>query len=97
MRVWNFTRAVGLRAVARKILSRRAESLRNRRVVAVGLGEIVEIGDQACPAIGTQVIFSAPSHPRCVERVAVPVSTGIPRGFRPPDPSLNPRVQGLIL
>lgn len=70
-RVMNYVREVGVREVWRKIRSRLAESLRDRRVIALGVGEIVE-SDDAAPARGTPVLFLAPCHPPCVERVCVP-------------------------
>jgi len=70
-RLWNYSREIGVRAVIRKIVSRRAEFLRNRRVVAVGVGEVVEAGDRAGWGIGASILFVAPCHPECAERVVL--------------------------
>ena len=66
--VLQYTRDVGVRQVATKIRSRLAESLRNRKVVAVGLGRIV--GGDALDE-GTPVAFLAPTAPPCAERLVL--------------------------
>lgn len=65
-RVFNYVREVGVISVIRKIRSRMAERVRNARVLAIGAGTIVE-GD----GVGSAVVFVAPCHPRCVERVVL--------------------------
>ena len=69
--VWNYIGEFGVRAVLRKIFSRLRESLRNQRVLAVGLGRICQTGAVGEWEVGTPVAFVAPCHPRCVERVVV--------------------------
>jgi predicted dehydrogenase len=67
-RVWNYVREVGVRETLRKIQSRLAERLRDRRVLAVGLGQVLDDGDGA----GRPVVFVAPCHPNCVQRLTLP-------------------------
>ncbi|WP_437672705.1 Gfo/Idh/MocA family oxidoreductase [Sorangium sp. So ce131] len=70
-RILNYVFEVGPRITARKIRSRLRERARDERVIAVGIGEIVE-GHAADLGPGDAVIFVAPSHPLCVERLALP-------------------------
>jgi len=71
-RVSNYVREIGSREVWRKIRSRLAERGRNEKVLAVGVGRIVEPADgQALPA-GTPVLFVAPCHPVALERIVLP-------------------------
>lgn len=87
-RVWNYVREVGVRQTLRKIRSRWAERLRDRRVVAVGAGEVLEAESDARIPPGQGVLFVAPCHPECVERVALPealvrpLSAGAAAGLR---------------
>ena len=71
--VWNYIRAHGIRVVAQKILSRMRESLRDRRVFAVGLGTVCESDPESSWPAGTPVAFVAPTAPPCVERLVLPV------------------------
>jgi len=71
-RILNYVQEVGVANVVRKIRSRMKENLRNRRVIAVGLGDILETCDAADWPVGTPVVFVAPCHPDCVERVVLP-------------------------
>ena len=74
LRVWNYLRVAGVRMVLRKIRSRLAESLRDRRVLAIGLGEIVEGGQSEGYEENSPVVFIAPCHPECVERLVLPTA-----------------------
>ena len=69
--VLQYTRDVGVRQVATKIRSRLAESLRNRKVVALGLGNVVAGAADASPPPGTPVAFVAPTAPPCAERLVL--------------------------
>lgn len=74
-RVFNYVREVGFRVVLKKIMSRRAEWLRNIRVIAVGGGEVLEVGQRARGLEpGAPVVFIAPCHPMCVERIVLPAA-----------------------
>ncbi|MFW5870543.1 MAG: Gfo/Idh/MocA family oxidoreductase [Candidatus Sumerlaeota bacterium] len=69
--VWNYFREIGFSMTLQKIRSRRAEGLRNQRFFSMGVGTI-----EACDADGTwqngqPVLFFAPSHPFCLERVVL--------------------------
>lgn len=70
--VWGFIREIGIRSVIQKIRSRLKESLRNKRFVSVGLGRVAEGSICSEYPVGTPVLFIAPCHPRCVERIVVP-------------------------
>ena len=70
-RVWNYLREIGIRQVVRKTLARLKESVRDRPVIAVGIGQVLE-GSEGCPfGEGDRVLFIAPGHPRCAERVVL--------------------------
>lgn len=71
-RVWNYVREVGPREVWRKVRSRWAERVRDRRFLWVGTGRVVEADADSPLKPGTHVVFVAPSHPECVERVVLP-------------------------
>jgi predicted dehydrogenase len=68
----NYVREVGLRGALRKGVSRRKERFRNQKFLSVGVGVVAEASPEAVLQAGTRVIFAAPSHPRCVERVVLP-------------------------
>jgi predicted dehydrogenase len=69
--VWNYLREFGFRTVKAKVLSRMRETVRDRQVMAAGLGHICESDDAAGLEEGTPVAFIAPRHPRCVERLVL--------------------------
>lgn len=73
-RLWNYVREVGLHQTLRKVRSRWAERLRDRRVLAIGTGEVLEADAEASPSIGHPVLFIAPCHPECLERVVLPAA-----------------------
>ncbi len=61
--VLNYMRYVGIVSVIRKIRSRLAEERRNRKVAAVGVGEIIFSPFSGPLAKGQKVAFLAPNHP----------------------------------
>jgi predicted dehydrogenase len=69
--VWNYLREVGPRAVWLRVRSRMAESGRNEKYVSCGIGRVVE-APAGGPAVGSEVIFIAPSQPACAERLVLP-------------------------
>jgi predicted dehydrogenase len=68
----NYWREIGWRELARKVRSRWLERSRNRKCLAYGLGDVVESDPTSPLGPGTRVIFVAPCHPPCVERLALP-------------------------
>ncbi len=68
----NHYREMGARNVAIKVASRRKERARNEKWLSFGIGRIAEAGPDCPWAVGTQVVFVAPSHARCMERVVLP-------------------------
>lgn len=70
--VLNYWREVGARVVLSKIISRSKERLRNQRVIATGLGTVVDADDNCNIKAGQYVVFIAPNHPQCVERIVLP-------------------------
>ena len=70
--VWNYLREIGFRDVIRKIVSRHDERLRNEKFLSVGFGSILESGEHTNLSDGELVLFIAPAHPRCVERLVLP-------------------------
>jgi predicted dehydrogenase len=72
-RIWNYTRTYGPVAVARKIRSRWSERLRDARFIAIGLGTVSAAGsDVQQVKAGQAVLFIAPAHPECLERIVLP-------------------------
>ncbi len=76
--VWNYLREFGPRTVLSKVRSRLAESVRNRRAYAVGLGQVCEADAGSAMPTGTPVAFVAPCHPLCVERIVLPAEFAAP-------------------
>jgi len=70
--VWNYLREVGFCNVFRKIISRRDESLRNEKFLSVGLGSILNPGDNSRLRRNELILFIAPSQPMCAERFVLP-------------------------
>lgn len=70
--VFNYLREVGPTQVARKVSSRLRETLRNSKYVSVGLGEVLECGAGCNLRTSQWVVFLAPCHPKCVERLTLP-------------------------
>lgn len=71
--LWNYVREIGLKNVCRKIRSRRDERFRNEKFLSVGLGVMLESGDDSELRKDELILFIAPSHPMCAERFVLPV------------------------
>lgn len=69
--VWNYLQEIGFRDVWRKIVSRRDERLRNEKFLSVGVGSVQESGTSSKLCEGDRVVFIAPAHPKCVERLVL--------------------------
>jgi predicted dehydrogenase len=69
--LWNYLREVGPRAVWLRVRSRMAEAGRNEKYVSCGVGTVVE-APAGGPPVGSEVVFLAPSHPSCAERLVLP-------------------------
>lgn len=74
-RVWNYLFKYGPRMVIRKIIVRYGERFRDNKVLALGVGMVIE-SDSGLT--GKKVLFIAPSHPPCVERVVLPQELILP-------------------
>ena len=72
--VMNYVRAIGVKEVSRKILSRSRESFRNEKCVSIGIGQVAKSASGGSYADGDRVLFLATCHPPCVERLALPES-----------------------
>lgn len=70
--LYNYLREIGLRRVFRKVASRRSEGLRNQKFLAVGCGEVLESSAESNLRPGQPIVFLAPCHPKCVERISLP-------------------------
>jgi hypothetical protein len=70
--IWNYLHKVGPVAVMQKILSRKSEKLRNEKYISCGIGEVVQCPVSGKFTVGDLVVFVAPNHPKCVERVVLP-------------------------
>jgi predicted dehydrogenase len=70
--IWNYVREVGALGVMRKVRSRLGERSRNEKYISLGLGRIVEASVSGRHRAGQAVVFVAPSHPPCVERIVLP-------------------------
>ncbi|MHB1421809.1 MAG: Gfo/Idh/MocA family protein [Gemmataceae bacterium] len=69
--LWNYFLEIGLRAVLRKIRSRMRERFRNEKAIACGIGRVIESPPPGSRA-GNPLVFIAPCHPLCLERVVIP-------------------------
>lgn len=58
--------------IARKVLSRMAERDRNQKYISCGAGRVVETDANDVFQSPETVVFVAPCHPRCQERVVLP-------------------------
>jgi predicted dehydrogenase len=71
--VWNYVRELGPVAVLNKYRSRRAERERNRKYISCGIGRVAAGGPRSGRLReGEMVLFIAPCHPRCVDRLPIP-------------------------
>ena len=82
--VWNYLREISFRDVFRKIVSRRDECLRNEKFLSVGFGSVLDPGVDSNLREGQLVLFVAPAHPMCVERLALPQGLVHPIDVAPP-------------
>lgn len=71
-RLWNYLREVGAKELLLKVRSRLAESLRDRKFISAGFGEVLEADADAVHPVGAAVAFVAPWHPECMQRVCLP-------------------------
>lgn len=69
--LWNYLREIGPLYVARKVLSRSREAARNRKYLSVGTGFVLESPEGAGFLPGQPIMFIAPAHPECVERLVL--------------------------
>lgn len=72
--VYNYLREVGGREVLRKVTSRTREGSRNEKYVSCGVGRVLEQGSGKEFSVGHLVVFLAPSHPACAERLVLPAA-----------------------
>jgi predicted dehydrogenase len=71
-RVWNYVSEIGPREVARKIISRRREALRNDKYVSLVQGTVLQAAQhQGSPQLGTPVLALCLLHPFASERLVV--------------------------
>lgn len=68
----NYYRQIGARRVLIKVASRRSERVRNEKWLSFGIGVVAGAGPDCPWDVGTSVVFVAPSHSRCMERVVLP-------------------------
>jgi len=70
--VLNYLFEIGPSATLRKIASRSRELIRNCKYISCGIGEVIECDNTSSFSVGDQIVFLAPFHPRCMERVVLP-------------------------
>jgi len=73
--LWNYAREVGPAAVWRRVRSRMGERGRNEKYLSCGIGRVTH-ADAGGPA--GLVVFLAPGHPRCAERLVLPRELVLP-------------------
>jgi predicted dehydrogenase len=71
-KLFNYIKEIGIRAVIRKARSRLKERLRNEKFLACGIGHVCEADPGQLRLLGQKVLFIAPCHPQCVQRVVLP-------------------------
>jgi len=81
-----YVREVGVHNVWLRVRSRSAERGRNEKYVSCGFGEVLEAPDDGGLAVGTRVLFIAPAHPACAERLVLPPALVRPLGGQWPEP-----------
>lgn len=69
--VFNYATEIGVREVARKIVSRRKEKARNAKAMIAGLGRVLA-GPVGGIPVDSTVFFIGTNHPYCSELVSVP-------------------------
>jgi predicted dehydrogenase len=70
--VWNYLRQIGPVMVWRKVASRLQERDRNEKWLSIGQGTVLEAPSGGGFEPGATVVFLAPSHPACLERIVLP-------------------------
>jgi len=76
-----YAREIGVRETLRKVASRTQEGRRNEKVLSCGVGVIEEV-DEAPEGLraGDRVVFVAPAHPPCADRLSLPLELLAPAG-----------------
>lgn len=69
--LYNYLMDVGPRAVFLKLMSRLREKNRNAKFYSLGKGIVTQVGNTSYFALGEQVIFFAPNHPKCVSSIVL--------------------------
>jgi len=69
--LWNYCKEIGLRQALIKVISRLRERLRNDKYVSCGLGFVLQSHPETCLSVGQAVVFIAPNHAQCLERVVL--------------------------
>ena len=77
-RVWNYLGKYGPHMVIKKVLARYGERFRDIKVLALGIGTVIESDFADSHTKGQKVVFIAPCHPQCVERIALPCELTAP-------------------
>ncbi len=70
--LFNYLRELGPTEVLRKVRSRSKERRRNEKYISTGYGTVIESPRTGKYSIGQEVIFVAPCHPACAERLVLP-------------------------
>ena len=73
-KVLTYARNFGIRSTLKKVVSRRSERTRNLKCLAIGWGQVTEIGsavNREDLRPGQNVWFVAPFHPQCVDEVCL--------------------------
>ncbi len=71
-KVLGYIKEFGVKPVVRKIRSRMRESSRNEKFFSFGIGYITESDAHSTFHVGQRVLFIAPCHPKCVQRIVLP-------------------------
>jgi predicted dehydrogenase len=72
IKLFNYIKEFGIKPVIRKARSRLKERLRNEKFLACGIGQICEAALGQPLQSGQKVLFIAPSHPQCVQKITLP-------------------------
>lgn len=68
----NYVSEWGLCSAIQKVVSRLREDLRNKKYLAYGIGIVLQCPELTKLKKGDLVVFLAPCHPKCVERIVLP-------------------------
>ncbi|MDF1553824.1 MAG: hypothetical protein P1P84_12210 [Deferrisomatales bacterium] len=69
--LWSYLLEIGIVGVVRKVVSRVGERFRNEKFLSWGIGRVLESDCGSKFAGGDYVVFYAPCHPACVERIVL--------------------------